>query len=170
MKALLFSMSVLIIVGCQGGNYKNDIKIQSYFYKYIGFENSENMQELLNEVKTFHAKNDYVVTKNEQLISWNRAAHISSDTLHQLHQILHRLEPFNPDKKYKPGTFIIEIELLNTAKIKKPLFEFTRFTMGENDKAEDELNFGQHEIALSNDSWLANAPYLAEKFAQVSFK
>jgi hypothetical protein len=170
MKAIFYILALVALVGCQDSDYKNEIKIQKYFYKYTGFENNEKTMELLNEVKILHAQNDYIVTKNEQLIPWGRTEDISADTLHQLHQILHRLEPYDADANYKEGTYVIEIELLNSAKPKKPLFQFYRFTIGNNGEAKNELNFGEHEIALNKDSWIENAPYLAEKFAQVSFK
>ncbi|MGB0431436.1 MAG: hypothetical protein ACPGLV_13250 [Bacteroidia bacterium] len=166
-KIVFYAMlMVCFINGCKPNT---QVPYQQYYYQFIGFDSSVEFESLLKEISHLHSQNDYIVTKNEALIAWKRSLPVPLDTLHQLHQVIHRLDSAPDLLQLNNNEIVIQIALVKSAANKKLAFEFKRYRVN-NGALQQEFDFGVHTMPVSEKNMLNRVGYLAEKFAQVSFK
>lgn len=146
------------------------IPIQTLYYRYVGFDKGD-LPVLKDEIVKLNQQNDYIVTADEALIPVKRDSLTDLSVLHPLHQYVHRLELYDQNEELEKGSVIIEIESASSTVKNTPSFIFRRYEIDENGELKLLFNFGEHPmVGVKNDMIFKKAEYLAEKFAQASFK
>jgi hypothetical protein len=168
MKRVLYFLLFLSLIGCDSKIDNKTIKI--YQYQFEGFDKNEVAAQLLATMTKFYSANDFVITTNEELMAVERNSKINVDTLEKFHPYLHRIEIFDPEKKYKPGDVKIIVASLSGNDKWPKGFNFCRYTYSKYNKWEIQYDLGSHNMEGVPNEAEKKTSFIIIEIARASFK